>query len=788
MLRIITKLIFSLSLVVFLSNKSFPQQKSSFISGNVYNSVTKEPLENCNITLQKLQLGTTTNKAGYFKLLVPVGTYKVKISYIGYYPSIQSFTLSAAKRKIYAKIFLSPQVIKEDEIQVIANKEEPTIKKQEIKTKDIQLMPTINSDVLRSVQILSGVSTNNELTSGYNVRGGSYDENLIYLNGYEIYRPFLLRTGVEENQSLINPDMVSNLTFYNGTFPAKLGDRMSSALEVQYKNTNENQLHGSVRADFLNFGLNLKSKYKKLNWNIGLRYAYPTKFLNSLQTRGDYEPSFSDFQIAANYKITHNSVLEFLGIYADNKFNFVPKTWNGNFNGFERGDQRGISIDFLGKKNFGYITQLYGVKYKNKINNNLSASVAVSKYLTNEEEKFNTINNIYYNSNPFNPSDGREFLKSQFENGNNFVKLNSLRFKTNLRYVNKIHSFNIGVNYKLRNLKSQIDESFNEKGEETLLLKPYKKHYNLDYNLNSFSLFAEDNILIGNKISTRIGLRFLRYTFSKENLISPRFTFSYKPSLIHNFTFSWGYYYQPPFINELRSIKVKDLKSQKAIHYVFGWQYRFRNNLTLKTEIYYKDLHNLIPFYFDEFKMIYVEKNNREGFAKGIDIMIEGELVDGLKSWFGYSYLDSQERKIGAKKYQRRLFDQTHTLQIFFQDKMGKHKNIQSHLRFLAGSGFLYYNRYLKKDPATNKTFIAIDYNNPFEYLFYLRVDMGLSASFKLGEKYKLLGIVEILNIFNRYNAGAYQWIQALKDLNTPLNIPQILSKRFLNLKIKLIF
>ncbi len=777
-----------LLLVVILSSITLGQKNTFFVTGQVYNSSTKKPLENCNIRLLKLNSGTVTDNKGFFKLTLPTGTHKLKFTYVGYKTEERIISLSTNQKKIHLNIFLIEEAIEEDEVKVLAQKELPSTIIQKIEAKDIQLMPTINSDVLRSVQILSGVTTGSELNSGYNVRGGTFDENLIYLNGYQIYRPFLLRSGVEESQTLINPDMVSDLTFYNGAFPARFGDRMASVLEVEYNKKNDEKLQGGVRADFFNLGANLKSKYKKLNWSVGARYAYPTTFLNTLFTRGDYEPSFSDIQILTNYEISKNSSLEFFGIYAENKFKFIPKTWYGNFGGFCRGDQRGLSIDFLGDKSFSYNTNLLGLKYQNSFSKYFNLNLSVSKYSTEEKENFNTTNKIFYTSDPFHQTDDREYLKTQFQEGDNFVKLNSIRMKTNLNFLVGINDINIGTEYRLTDLHSKLKESQKEVGEETLLSKPTNDNYNLKFNLNSLSFFAEDNISISNNFNANIGIRLLKYEYSNENLISPRVTLSYRPSLLHNFTFSWGYYYQPPFINELRGARTNSLKSQEAIHYVLGWEYLFKEKLKLKVEIYYKDLQNIIPFYFDEFKMVYREQNSREGFAAGLDVMVEGELVDGMKSWFGYSYLDTQERRIGDANYQRRLFDQTHTLQIFLQDKMGKHQNWQSHLRFLVGSGFLYYNRFLSYSHLTKTSRIEINFNNPNEYLFFFRVDMGLSANFDMGNGYKIVAVAEILNVFNRYNAGAYQWVQALREIKAPINIPHILSKRFLNLRMQFVF
>lgn len=349
--------------------------------------------------------------------------------------------------------------------------------------------------------------------------------------------------------------------------------------------------------------------------------------------------------------------------------------------------------------------------------------------------------------------------------------------------------FYLGTEYRLSDIDNQNYEFLFENGDSLLNEKPIDSRFNAAYKLNSFNFFIEDYILITPKIEANFGIRYLKYDYSKENLISPRVYITYKLSPFNSFKFSWGYYYQPPFINELKSTKIKNLKSQRAIHYVLGWEKQVHTKLKFKAEIYYKDMSNLIPFYFDEFRMVYFDDNNREGYAFGIDLMYEGEIVEGMKSWIGYSYLDTREKKIkGNSKYQRRLLDQTHTLQIFLQDKMRKHPNWQSHLRFLLGSGYLYYQRKLLTDSETSERYIDISFDNPKEYFFYFRVDMGLSASFKLTEKYKLTAIAEILNVFNQLNAGAYEWVHIFREINAPMRIPHVLSKRFLNFKVEMSF
>lgn len=775
-----------LPIFILFSIPIFGQNSHQTISGKVVSSHKNEPLENCNIYIEEIGTGTATDSSGYYNLELREGTYNLTFSYIGF--ESEKHKIKLRKNSVLLNVDLNQILISGEEVKIIAEREPDPIVIQKIENKDIQKMPTIYSDVLRSVQILSGVTTSNELTSGYNVRGGTFDENLIYLNGYEIYRPFLLRVGVEENQTTINPYMVEKLTFYNGAFPASYGDRMASALDVSYSSKHNSDIKGIIYSSLLNSGLNLRNRYKNFNWSLGLRYANPSKFLNNLQTRGDYKPLYSDAQFFGNYEINKNSEIELLAIYSDNKFEVSPTNWNGSFGGFMRGDYRGVSIKSEGSRVYSYLNSLIGLKYRRQISDKTNLNFSYSRYWVKEKEKYNLSSNIYYYFDAMNPNEDLEYLKSRSENGNNSLTLTSHRFKTLISHGFKKHHFTAGAEYRISKIENNIFENFYEQGDSLITERPIFTNFNKSYNLNSLSFFIEDYILINKKIEANIGLRYLNYEYSNENLLSPRAYVIYKPSPINTFKFNWGYYYQPPFINELRSSEIDNLKSQRSIHYVLGWETQVNEKLKFNAEVYYKDFSNLIPFYFDEFRMNYVGKNSLDGYAFGVDLMYEGEVVEGMKSWIGYSYLDTKQRKKGeSNNYQRRLLDQNHTIQIFLQDKMRKHPNWQSHLRFLVGSGYLYYNRILTTDESS-ETFVDIDFTNPQEYFFYFRVDMGLSASFDLGNDYKITAIAEVLNVFNRYNAGAYEWVHIFKEIQAPIKIPHILSKRFLNVKFELSF
>jgi hypothetical protein len=356
--------------IAIFNTVTLPQSYPAFISGKVINSADKLPLENANVIIKSsspkddyFSTGTITDSFGNFKLKLPYGSYSLKVSFVGFETYEKTFSLTEKINKIHFDIELIPAAIHEEEITVTGERKQPSTVIQEIEPKDLKRMPTLYNDVLRAVQILPGVSTSSELSSGYNVRGGNFDDNLIYLNGFEIYRPFLLRQGIEENKTLINPELVEEFRFYNGSFPASYGDKMSSALEVNYKFKDTDTSKGFARIDLLSAGAAAMKKFGNLKFATAVRYAYPGLFLNKLQTNGDYKPAFRDVQFFAEHPLWTNGKVELLLLYAENKFDLTPSDWIGNFGGFGRGDYRGLDIFYLGERTYSFTTGLTGIKF-----------------------------------------------------------------------------------------------------------------------------------------------------------------------------------------------------------------------------------------------------------------------------------------------------------------------------------------------------------------------------------------------------------------------------------------
>lgn len=767
---------------------SYSQSSKSFISGKVLNQTNNEPLYNCNIFIEEIFKGTTSDSNGNFSIELPFNNYKIKFSYVGFETVVKEINIDSQNPSAELTVLLKPKTFKQKEVTVLGKRNIPSTIVQNIKSKDIQKMPNMFSDPVRTVQIFSGVSTNNELSSSYNVRGGSYEENLIYLNGYEIYRPFLLRSGAEENQSLINPDMVEELSFFNGAFPAGYGDKMSSALDVNYKYEHSNLLKGKVRFDLLNSGITLSKKIDNINIIGGIRYAYPGIFLNELQTSGDYRPSFSDFQLLANFKLSENENIESFFLYAKNRYDLTPSEWAGHLRTDRGAEYNQVTINYDGERNYNFNTGLAGLKYQKYLNDDLRLLLSASVYSTDEFEKTNLTGDIFYSPDANKPEENKEFVKTRYENSDNSLKLISYNFKPEINYNIGKDEFKFGADLRFVKVKNKVDENLFEAAGNNYQKFPEVKNVDQSYNLNSFALYSQNRISILENLNVDAGIRFLHYNITKENLFSPRLSISYFADSSQTFSFSWGYYYQPPFVNEFKyrtSLQNANMKSQLAVHYVLGWEYWFKEKVKLQVEAYYKFLDNIYPFYFENIKMIYLDKQNTEGYAFGFDVMFQGEIVDGIQSWLGYSYLNSQEKFSGSDSpYRRRLLDQTHTLQIYLQDRFPKHPNWQSHLKFLFGSGYLFNQRRIETDETTGQSELVVLFDKPEEYLIYLRVDMGLSAEFDINNN-KLIFMAEVLNVFNQYNIAGYEWIQIFSDYNQPLKIPQVLSKRFFNLRVE---
>lgn len=756
---------------------TFSQTDLIKLTGKIVNKNSKDPIPNCNIVLNN-EGGTVSDDSGFFIFKLSQGKYRIIASHIGFKTDTTEILIKNDKKTLYLEIELIPSDIIQEEVNVYGKVKYSTVDVQVLTTEEIKKIPSFNYDVLQSITILPGVTANNELSSDYNVRGGNFNENLVYLNGYEIYRPFYIRNGMQENQTIANSDLVKDLNFYNGAFSADLGDKLSSALEINYLDTFQTNLGGKIRANLLNSGLSLHNRNENINWSAAFRYTYPKLFMKGQQMDGSYSPSFRDGQLTANYSITPNDKIELLAIYAMNNFDLTPSNWQGSFTPYPL-EVDIISGNYSGYKLYSFNIGLFGIKYLKTLNSSAHFTMSVSSYLMKEKENNNLSGNFYYSQDQNNFENDKEFLKTTYETADDNLNLKAYELKAILSIKNNSNYFSSGLDFQLKNLDGNINENYYETGPQATQTVPEINIKDLIFNLNSIGAYVQEEILLNKRWKLNAGVRYLHYSYNKENLLSPRAGISFYPSDRHTLKFIFGYYYQPPFFQELKNTNGQILKSQRAIHYVLGWDFQFLEHVKLLTEAYYKKLDRLIPFNLDEVKIEYLADKITNGYAYGFDVQVQGEFVKGAQSWVSYSYLNTKEKYNGI--YLRRLLDQTHTLQIFLQDRFPKYPNWQAHVRMLVGTGYLFYPEFIKTN-ANGKKYLYTDYTNRIEYSPNLRTDMGLTAEFDFDDDKKITFKAEVLNLFNKHNNAGYKWIQVRKDSNSAIAIFQQISERFFNI------
>lgn len=774
---------FTLILIAVVAAQAGITLQNEKLSGVVLDAATGRPVSNCNVVLRPGNMGTITDELGKFEIYLPPAVYLLEIGHLAYDRDIRKIDLRNGGAHLSIK--LVSKVLQSEAVTIIEFRPAET-GLERIESIDIRRMPTVYSDVLRTVKILPGVSSNNELSSAFNVRGGNHDENLIYLNGYEIYRPALLRQGVAESQSLINPDLVERLRFFGAAFPATLGDKLTSALEVDYQNPSESRFEAVARADLLNLGLAMRKRVGRIGWSAGVRFANPTRFVNELQTTGDYRPRYFDVQALLEYKLDAATSAEVFLLQADNTFDLAPNVWHGNFaNGPTR--IRAVDIEWQGRREYRYDTQLAGLLVRRTFGADSRFELRLARYQNAEQDDIDLNGDVYFSPNANNLQQNRTYLKTRTERANNDLTVVSNRAFLGLSQKVGRHALEAGALLQTTEMTATLDESILESSDGSVQEFPEVAQASQQENVDSFSGYLQDNIRFGMRWRANIGIRALYYAFTKEKLLSPRGSLAFEASERDRLSFAAGLYVQPPFYHEFRNKepeKTRMLRSQKALHLLLGWEHDFVR-VNLKTEAFYKRLSDIIPYHRQQLRLIYADSNSHEGYAYGLDVLLQGEVVQGVKSWLSYGFLKSRQREKGTEPYERRLLDQTHTFRFFLQDKMPRFPNVQAHMRVLFGSGFLYHPRHLIKDSETGESSLQVDFDRRDKFKYYFRLDLGVTASIKLRNRHHVLFTAEVLNAWNIVNVAEYTWIHIPQFSARPVRIPQVLTRRFFNLGVE---
>ncbi len=814
--------------------QGFAQKNIAVVSGKVIDE-NENPVAGVSVIVLGRQNGVTTSDSGTFRINVPAGkAFALVFTHSGFQDLQKNFLLNENEEESQVfKIFRQGKMLESVVVRDERDRSQPGLVR--VNPKNAITVPSVSGGVEGLIKILVG--SNNELTSQYSVRGGNYDENLIYINDFEIYRPYLIRNGQQEGLSFINPELVENINFYNGGFPAKYGDKISSVLEIKYKQPK--RFGGSAYISLLEQGFHLEgsSVNKKLNWLIGVRSKTNRNILSSQETKGNYIPSAADVQASLTWELTRKLQVEVLGIVSMSNFKLIPESAQKSTAVFSPlfTANLGLDIYFEGQEQDRYRNNLVGVALNHKVNDHFKMKWMLSRYDDKENENFDIAGAYLFGE--------RSFDKTQPGFGQIVNPLgagifhNFARNELNIELWKAAHkgSVNAGKHFVQWGLSWEhhiIHDKINEwvmqdsagysipfDPSKLVLQKVIKSNANL--NPDNYQGYLQDNVKLGSgstDISLQAGVRFNYNSLNNEFLISPRAQFSVKPDWKRDILFKLaaGVYDQPPFYREYRrpdgSINT-NLKSQKSLQFVAGMDYSLAYGsrpMRITAEAYYKSLTDVVSYDIDNVRIVYSGENDAKAYAMGVETRLFTQLVKDAESWLSinvsrtmenlnddhyYLYTNAAgdiinantEDKVVADSIRkdvgwiRRPSDRLVTIGLFLQDYLSTNKNFKVHLNLIYGSNMTYN---LPNNPRFRNGLIL----EP-----YFRVDVGFSALLLSDKSQRrshapfrafdnIWASLEVFNIIDRSNIISYQLI---KDFaNNTFSIPNRLTPRLVNFKL----
>lgn len=788
---------------------------------------TNQPVEN--VTIKTTNNATSTNSNGFYELSIPANqNIEIEFTHIFFKKIVSTFHLKKGEtmefnpvlnltREQIATITITNNRLKEVEGIVT------------LRPEVIRKIPGANAGVENLLLTLPGVSNNNELSTQYSVRGGNYDENLVYVNGIEVYRPFLVRSGQQEGLSFVNTDLVKNVDFSAGGFQAKYGDKLASVLDITYKNP----YRFKVNADLSLLGGSLSienvSNDSKFSGILGLRYRDNSLLVNAKETETNFRPSFGDVQGYFTYQFNNKFHLNFLGNASLNTYNYKPVTRQTNFG--TTTDPIALLVFYEGQEKDKYQTwfgALKGSYFSN--NNNLSLHLITSSYHTTEEEYFDIF--AQYRLGEVNANIGDENLGkvefsrgigSQLNHGRNDldalitniehkgeVTLEENRLEWSVKYTNEDIRDRLveweaidSVGFSIRPPK----DNFSNEQPYAPFTGPIEPFQNVRVTnktqINRWQAYlqwSKRSSLGQNAVWYNAGIRVHNWSISGESttstnqtVFSPRAQFAIKPNWKKDMLFriASGIYYQPPFYRELRNadgVVQPQVKAQKAFHFVLGNDYSFKmweRPFKLTSEVYYKNLTNVNPYTLENVRIRYRANNNAKAYAYGLDMRLNGEFVPGTESWFSFGYLKTEEN-IDNRGYLSRPTDQRLKFAALFQDYVPNMPDLKLYLNMVFNTGlpggspshadpYIYQNRL----PAYKRADLGLQY-------VLVDTDKQFGSGWK--KPFKALSVgFEIFNIFDAQNSITNTWV---RDVYTKRQyaIPNYLSPRVFNIRTSMKF
>ena len=733
---------------------------------------------------------TMTNLKGEFSIdLQSADSVEVRFSMVGYAPRKRVFR--RPKGKMTVQIVMQPmEALKE---VTITERRRQTSQTEQIDIKDVQLTPSTTGNAVEElIQQQAGVSSHNELSSQYNVRGGSFDENSLYINSVEVYRPLLISSGNQEGLSIINADMVEKIGFSTGGFEAKYGDKMSSVLDITYRRVKG--FEASATASLLGASVYLGVGNKKFSMSHGLRYKTTRYLLSSLETTGEYKPNFLDYQTYISHTPNKRWTVDFIGNISDNHYDFTPEDRETSFGTLA--DVKSFKVYFDGEEKDLFRTLFGTASITRHFGDSTSIKFLTSAFHSKERETYDIMGQYWLDDTQTQENLG---VGTYMEHARNYLTADVVSFKLIGTHKTRHHDIEAGVTYKTEHVKEHAKEyemrdssgySIPHTADRldliyTLTAKNDVKSHRIEGYIQDTYRFSKGNTFF----TINYGVRLSNWSFNKETIVSPRASIAIVPAFNNDctFRFATGLYYQAPFYKEMRdtvtvngittAVLNEKIKSQQSLHFIGAFDYRFKmlnRPFKFSVEAYYKALSNLIPYNVQNMKVTYYGRNMCSGYTAGIDLKLYGEFVPGTDSWLTFSLMSAQQKMEG--QWVPLPTDQRWAVNLHFTDYFPGTDRWKMTLRLAFADGLPFGPPHRGLE------------GQQFRAPAYKRADIGMSyraVKKDKGIKNLWLGI-DCLNLFGISNVNSYYWVTDVT--NKQWAVPNYLTGRQINGKITVDF
>lgn len=788
--------IFTLSILFILFGCLDGLAQSFTLQGRVTDK-DNNPIELCSVHVTEQGQMTMTNLKGEFSMqLHSADSVVVRFSMVGYKSKTRILRNPKGKQTLQIQLY-DDNSLEEVVVEGKTPQHGTTI---QLEIRKMQDAPSATGNTVEEmVQSQAGVSTHNELTSQYNVRGGSFDENSVYINNVEVYRPFLVRSGQQEGLSIINPYMVESVGFSSGGYESKYGDKMSSALDIQYKRMKPKQFEASVAASLLGASAYAGFGIKHLSWLNSVRYKTNRYLLGSMETKGEYNPNFLDYQTYLSWQPSKRWQVDLIGNISENHYNFEPEDRETKF-----GTQKSVKsfrVYFDGHEKDIFRTYFGNISITRRLSDHTQVSLIGSAFSTNEQERYDIQGQYWLTQTETSENLG---VGTYMEHTRNYLKADVQSLKLMVKHHAGQHNIEGALTHRWEYITENTREyeyhdsagySVPHTGKDLYMIYSLDAHNKL--NAKRTEAYLQDTWHFrggGDSIQTlytlNYGVRFAHWDFNGESLFSPRLSLSIVPARNHNMTlrFATGLYYQAPFFKELRDTSTvngityatlnRKIKSQRSIHFIASLDYRFtmmERQFKFTGEVYYKALSNLVPYSVNNVKVVYYGNNLASGHAAGIDLKLFGEFVKGSDSWLTLSVMNTR-MKLNGKSIPLPT-DQQYALNLYFTDFFPGTTRWKMSLKLAYADGLPFSAPHQELERSS------------FRAPAYKRADIGMSYRLFNNEdrhsdsifKNMWLG-VDCLNLFGISNVNSYYWITDVT--NQQYAVPNYLTGRQINARV----